>query len=177
MEDYLFEGNISVKAAVMGGMREVMEIIADENKRDKDTRWILHRAAERGIPIRRTSREEIDAAASGHTHGGLLARCGARRFQPLDDLAEKGRFLALIEGIEDPFWNDPAYAVCVRMRRGRPPAAQLDIRRGNRGPRKRWRQRASVDDHRGGHGDDDRRAERSRHRADLCRSQRCPLPI
>ena len=103
MEDYLFEGNISVKAAVMGGMREVMEIIADENKRDKDTRWILHRAAERGIPIRRTSREEIDAAASGHTHGGLLARCGARRFQPLDDLAEKGRFLALIEGIEDPF--------------------------------------------------------------------------
>ena len=55
MEDYLFEGNISVKAAVMGGMREVMEIIADENKRDKDTRWILHRAAERGIPIRRRS--------------------------------------------------------------------------------------------------------------------------
>lgn len=37
MENYLFEGNISVKAAVMGGMREVSEIIVDEAKKDRDT--------------------------------------------------------------------------------------------------------------------------------------------
>ena len=81
MENYLFEGNISVKAAVMGGMREVSEIIVDEAKKDRDTQWILHRAAERGIPIVTASRAHIDSLASGHTHGGLLARCGARRFQ------------------------------------------------------------------------------------------------
>ena len=63
MENYLFEGNISVKAAVMGGMREVSEIIVDEAKKDRDTQWILHRAAERGIPIVTASRAHIDSLA------------------------------------------------------------------------------------------------------------------
>ena len=103
MENYLFEGNISVKAAVMGGMREVSEIIVDEAKKDRDTQWILHRAAERGIPIVTASRAHIDSLASGHTHGGLLARCGARRFQQLKEIDSEACFLALIEGIEDPF--------------------------------------------------------------------------
>ena len=49
------------------------------------------------------SRAHIDSLASGHTHGGLLARCGARRFQQLKEIDSEACFLALIEGIEDPF--------------------------------------------------------------------------
>lgn len=104
MEQYLFEGNISVKAAIMGGMREVSEVIVDERKHDRDTLWIVHRALERNIPIRRCPREVIDQIAQGHTHGGLLCTCKERRYQTLAqcDLGEEC-FLALVEGVEDPF--------------------------------------------------------------------------
>ena len=76
MERYVLEGNISVKAAVLGGVRPVYEILVDEQKKDRDTTWILYRAKERGIPIRRCPRSMIDALAQGHTHGGLLCFCG-----------------------------------------------------------------------------------------------------
>ena len=63
MERYVLEGNISVKAAVLGGVRPVYEILVDEQKKDRDTTWILYRAKERGIPIRRCPRSMIDALA------------------------------------------------------------------------------------------------------------------
>ena len=50
MERFLFEGNISVKAAIMGNVRPVHEILVADGKKDRDTVWILHRAIERGIP-------------------------------------------------------------------------------------------------------------------------------
>lgn len=49
-------------------------------------------------------REEIDALAQGKTHGGLLAVCSEREYQNLEDIVQKpDLFLALIEGVEDPF--------------------------------------------------------------------------
>ena len=136
MENYLFEGNISVKAAVMGGMREVSEIIVDEAKKDRDTQWILHRAAERGIPIVTASRAHIDSLASGHTHGGLLARCGARRFQQLKEIDRRGLLPGAHRRHRRPvqFRHDPAHALCGRLRWGDPAPAQLDLRRGDRRP-------------------------------------------
>ena len=58
MERYLLEGNISVKAAILGNVREVHEVIVDEKKKDRDTTWILYRAQERSIPIRKCQRQE-----------------------------------------------------------------------------------------------------------------------
>jgi 23S rRNA (guanosine2251-2'-O)-methyltransferase len=100
----IIEGNVSVKAALMGGKRKVTKIYVDETKHDKDTSWILHRAEERNVEIIRCKREEIDALASGRTHGGLLGEAGARTYQTMDDTmhAEK-TFVVLLEGIEDPF--------------------------------------------------------------------------
>lgn len=104
MERYVLEGNISVKAAVLGGVRPVYEILVDEQKKDRDTTWILYRAKERGIPIRRCPRSMIDALAQGHTHGGLLCFCGERTCQTLSQVAVEGdEFFALVEGVEDPF--------------------------------------------------------------------------
>lgn len=100
----ILEGNVSVKAAVLGGLREVTEIIADQNKHDKDTNFILHRAQERNIPIRRTERETIDAMASGRTHGGLIATASPRQYQSSEDVMKfENPFFALVEGVEDPF--------------------------------------------------------------------------
>ena len=44
MEIYILEGNISVKAAILAGKREVYKLYVDKKKKDKDTSYILHRA-------------------------------------------------------------------------------------------------------------------------------------
>ncbi|NLH62737.1 MAG: RNA methyltransferase [Erysipelotrichaceae bacterium] len=100
----IIEGNVSVKAALMGGNRIVDKLYVDETKHDKDTNWILHRAEERKAEIIRCSREEIDAMASGRTHGGLIAEAEKRTYQKLEDTwKEEQTFAVLLEGVEDPF--------------------------------------------------------------------------
>lgn len=100
----ILEGNVSVKAAVLAGRRNVETILVDETKHDKDTNFILHKAREKQIEIQRRKREEIDAMASGRTHGGLIAIAGGRRYQTLDEVIDLPEpFFALVEGVEDPF--------------------------------------------------------------------------
>ncbi|MEG1732809.1 MAG: RNA methyltransferase substrate-binding domain-containing protein [Longicatena sp.] len=104
MEQYIVEGNISVKAALLANKRPIEKIIVDEKKRDKDTSYILRKAKELGVLIESVDRTIIDSLAQGKTHGGLLAVCGEREFQSLNDVIKKEDvFLALVEGIEDPF--------------------------------------------------------------------------
>ena len=104
METYILEGNISVKAAILAEKREVYKLYVDKKKKDKDTSFILHRAKERKIPVVYTTREEIDTIASGKTHGGLVAVCGARTYDSIENVLNKKEvFLALAEGVEDPF--------------------------------------------------------------------------
>lgn len=103
MNDQL-EGNISVKAALLAGRRKVEHIIVDEQKHDRDTRFILSQAAKQGVPVMKTKRSTIDQQACGKTHGGIIAVCGERRYQSLLDYQDHNElFLALLDGIEDPF--------------------------------------------------------------------------
>lgn len=104
MNTYRFEGNISVKAAMLAGHRNITKIIVDEAKKDKDTNFILHEASRRFIPIEKTTREKIDQLAQGKTHGGLIAYGEERTFQQLQDIIYKEDvYLGLLEGIEDPY--------------------------------------------------------------------------
>ena len=82
----IIEGNVSVKAAVLGNKRSVERVIVDEKKHDKDTSWILHRCE-----------------ASGKTHGGLIAECGNRQYQDISACLNENPFLCVLEGVEDPF--------------------------------------------------------------------------
>ncbi len=101
---HILEGNISVKAAILAQRRKVEQILVDEQKHDRDTRFIIAQAAKRGIPVRKMKRTHIDELACGKTHGGLLAECSERSYQSIDDYRDRHQlFLALIEGIEDPF--------------------------------------------------------------------------
>jgi 23S rRNA (guanosine2251-2'-O)-methyltransferase len=100
----IIEGNVSVKAAVLGGMRSVSRVLVDEKKHDKDTAWILHRCQDRKIPVEHVKREVIDNQASGRTHGGLIAEVSPRILQTKEDTIKSDHpFLALVEGVEDPF--------------------------------------------------------------------------
>ncbi|MEJ8737210.1 RNA methyltransferase [Erysipelotrichaceae bacterium HCN-30851] len=104
MEQYIVEGNISVKAVLLAKKRNISKIIVDQKKQDKDTRFILRKAKEANIRIETASRDAIDKMAEGKTHGGMIAICGEREFQHLTDIKHKDDvFLALIEGVEDPF--------------------------------------------------------------------------
>lgn len=99
----IIEGNVSVKAAILGNKREVKCVYVDEDKHDKDTSWILHRAEDKNIEIQKLKREEIDSMASGKTHGGLLAEVGSRQYQSINDCLNEETFLCVLEGVEDPF--------------------------------------------------------------------------
>lgn len=102
--EQILEGNISVKAAILGGHRHVVKILVDQKKHDKDTNFILHRAKEKNIEIVSVKRDDIDAFAQGTTHGGLIAICEERNMQKLSEVTNKcDLFLALVEGVEDPY--------------------------------------------------------------------------
>lgn len=100
----IIEGNVSVKAAVLGGNRKINRVFVDQAKHNKDTSWILHRCEEKNISVERVPAEVIDEKASGRTHGGLIADVSTRKYQTLDEcLKGKDTFLVLVEGVEDPF--------------------------------------------------------------------------
>ncbi|MBO5222870.1 MAG: RNA methyltransferase [Clostridia bacterium] len=105
MEQNIFlEGAISVKAALEAGRREIFEIITDGRKSDRNRSYILKLAEHKQIPITTLSPEEISARAGGTSHGGLLARVGDRRYEDAEQLLSHPLpFLALLEGIEDPY--------------------------------------------------------------------------
>ena len=100
----IIEGAIAVKAAMASSWRTVNEILIDQKKRSKDISYIIHRAQEQNITVRRCPREEIEAMVSGKTHGGIIARAGQRTFQSLDELLTVEKpFLILVEGVEDSY--------------------------------------------------------------------------
>lgn len=102
--EILFEGALSVKAVILAGKRKVTCVMIDEKKKDRDTAFILRKAQERGIPVKRMPREEIDRLASGKTHGGVLCTAHERMMDRLADcFQDSNPFLAVLEGIEDPF--------------------------------------------------------------------------
>ena len=89
METCIVEGNISVKAVLLGKKRKVHKILVDAKKKDKDTAFILHKAKEAQVDITYMKREEIDALATGKTHGGIIAYCGQRKYQNLEELVNE----------------------------------------------------------------------------------------
>lgn len=103
MKTYILEGNISVKAALLAARREVYEIIVDQKKKDKDTAFILRTAESKQIPIKRLERAQIDEMCEGKTHGGMVAIVGEREYQTLEESIKEVPFLAIVEGIEDPY--------------------------------------------------------------------------
>lgn len=104
MTDYIIEGSVSVKAVLTGGKRVVSEILFDRERRDRDLSFILGKAREKGIKYIPCNRSEIDAVATGKTHGGIIAYVGDRNYETEEDLFNvENPFILLLEGIEDPY--------------------------------------------------------------------------
>lgn len=107
----IIEGAIAVKASLEGRKRKVNKVIIDKTKKDKNTNYIKYLARENQVEILLMDRKEIDNLANKKTHGGILADVEKRFMIDLRDLAlEKNTFMAVLEGIEDPY----NYASSVR---------------------------------------------------------------
>jgi 23S rRNA (guanosine2251-2'-O)-methyltransferase len=108
----VFEGMTSLSAVIESALsgkndRRITEVLYDRNKEKSKAREIayLRRMAEKlDFTVTEADAEEIDALATGNSHGGIIARCTERTISPLtaESLPETG-FVVMIEGIEDPY--------------------------------------------------------------------------
>jgi 23S rRNA (guanosine2251-2'-O)-methyltransferase len=105
VEHAVLEGVIAVRAALHAQSRELHRILIRSGKDDRPISQLEQRARAAGVTVERVQTDAIDAVASGTTHGGVVALAGPRRFASLDELGadETAPFLALLDGIEDPF--------------------------------------------------------------------------
>lgn len=104
-EQAWLEGRISIEAAIQGDNRQVEVVYIRRGRRERETARLLKLAEEKGIPIDIVDEAFINKHAGGMSHGGLLARCGPRRFLALQDLlvGTDNPLIVMLDGIEDPF--------------------------------------------------------------------------
>lgn len=55
-----------------------------------------------GIPLRFETRENLDRAAPGAAHQGIVAFGAAHGYTTLDDVLDRARMLVVLDGVEDP---------------------------------------------------------------------------
>jgi 23S rRNA (guanosine2251-2'-O)-methyltransferase len=104
MEELCFEGALSVKSVINHRARTVGEVWIDKSKDTKDIDYIVNRCKSRHIALKRVDGETLAKKAKGKTHGGIIAFASPRIYDRLEELnLPEVPFLALIEGVEDPF--------------------------------------------------------------------------
>jgi len=94
-----------VRAAIEAGRREVYVVYLDAHNTSRDARHLKAFVKERDVRFKKRTREQLDQLANGTTHGGVMAACGPRKMQTLNELAatpDTGP-IVLLDGIEDPF--------------------------------------------------------------------------
>ena len=104
-ERILFEGLVSVEAAISGRNRPVNVVYVDKTKTSIPRIARLCEAARRdAIAVELVQRATVDDMTSGRTHGGIAASVGQRSFYRPEDLLEgTDSFIVMLDGIEDPF--------------------------------------------------------------------------
>ncbi len=101
----LLEGHVSVEAALRGRSRPLHRILVSRDgiRADRALARIEAMAADHGVAVERVARAEIDALASGRSHGGLVAEVGERSLIPIESLVAEDAFVVMLDGVEDPY--------------------------------------------------------------------------
>jgi 23S rRNA (guanosine2251-2'-O)-methyltransferase len=103
--ELVLEGHLSIEAALEAGVRPVHRIWA-VRPGDRRFRRLRALAREADVLIDEVEAERIDEAASGRSHGGIVAIVGPRRTISVHQLlAGVGEtpLIVMLDGIEDPF--------------------------------------------------------------------------
>lgn len=109
----VFEGMTSIRALLdnlkdgIDGARKIEKILFDKSKlksKEKEFRYLSKMAEMFSFELITADTSEIDALSIGASHGGIIALCGERSYQPIsrESIIENG-FYVMIEGIEDPY--------------------------------------------------------------------------
>ena len=111
LSDAVIEGHLAVRATIAASSREVKMLYVREDKLDRPARTTVALAREARIHVKTVAEHEIQALASGRTHGGIIAVVGARRFlDPADLLGKDASIVVMLDGLEDPY----NFGSCVR---------------------------------------------------------------
>ncbi|MEW6026823.1 MAG: RNA methyltransferase [Planctomycetota bacterium] len=101
------EGRQSILAALKAHRRKIELIMVSWGAHRDKTADVLALAAQQNIPVKQVSPEELDAAAKGRTHGGLIAVCSPMPLTSAEELmdnikrASVNPLMLLLEGVED----------------------------------------------------------------------------
>ena len=110
-KEIILEGMTSISALLNTDAkindRAIFRVLIDRQKTAKkapEIRFLEAQESLRGFAIQFTDADEIDALASGKTHGGILAVCGDRTLPALtSEQILPGGFYVYLEGMEDPY--------------------------------------------------------------------------
>jgi len=109
--DAVIEGHLAVRATIDASSREVKAVYIRGGKLDHPARMTASLAREAGVTVKVVSEDEIQALATGRTHGGIVAQVGARRFLDRESLVGKETsIVVMLDGLEDPY----NFGSCVR---------------------------------------------------------------
>jgi 23S rRNA (guanosine2251-2'-O)-methyltransferase len=104
-DETFLEGWVSIRAALISGSRDVVEILLQKDKVNPNLSALIKRAREKRVPVKQVSSSEMAKLVEGQTHGGAVARVGPRKFVSLETLGigPSAAFVAMLEGVEDPY--------------------------------------------------------------------------
>lgn len=106
-DDNLVAGRNAVSELLRSG-REIDRILIEKGRRDGSLSVLLAKAADRGIPIKETARQKLDALCPETNHQGIVAYAAMTEYVTVADiLAEAARrgeppFIVVCDEIEDP---------------------------------------------------------------------------
>ena len=104
-------GVLPVLEALRAGARRVERIVVAEGAHESRLRELLELARERGVPVRRAPRAELERAAAGANHQGVIASVAAAAYVDADELLDaltarvgtaEPPLALVLDGIEDP---------------------------------------------------------------------------
>ena len=96
--------NLKKKAQTEPNSKTDNEVMIDELKNDRKTRYILGLAQRKHVKVIRTSKEEINKLCIGHTSGGIITSASSAKAISIKNInLSKNPTIFLIDGIEDPY--------------------------------------------------------------------------
>ena len=108
----LLEGMTSLRGLLEGQKahcndRKILHVYFDESrlsKIGKEVAFLRHEGERQGFDVIPRTGAQINAMATGNSHGGILAECSERHISSIADEPLQGyKFAVLLDGIEDPY--------------------------------------------------------------------------
>lgn len=101
----ILEGFLSIRAALQARTRRIDTIYIQRDKCNGATARLTALARAASVPVRRVAPAVIARHATGHSHGGIIALAGPRRYLDVEALLtdRPSPFIVLLDGLEDPY--------------------------------------------------------------------------